>query len=262
MTSLLTIKDLHAEVEGKEILKGISLEVMPGEIHAVMGPNGSGKSTLVNTLMGHPKYKVTKGSALFQGKDILNLEPEDRAKLGLFLAFQYPKEIAGVSLRSFLFAAYNSQMQSRDSEYKKMSPIKFKKLLEENMKDLHADPNLSERPVNQGFSGGERKKAEVLQLKLLKPALALLDETDSGLDIDALKIVADGINSLRSPDFSSIIVTHYARILSYIMPDKIHVMVNGEIVESGGSELAGRLEEGGYKKYDVKEAVSIDLHAE
>lgn len=276
MTPLLSIKDLRTTVEGKEILKGISLEVMPGEIHAIMGPNGSGKSTLVNTLMGHPKYKVTSGFAAFLGKDILKMEPEDRAKLGLFLAFQYPKEIAGVSLRSFLFAAYNAQMQARDPEYKKISPIKFKKILEENMHDLHVNPNLSERPLNQGFSGGEKKKAEVLQLKILKPALALLDETDSGLDIDALKIVAEGVNSLKisSPSqtvslsikdrnlFSAIIVTHYARILSYIQPDKVHVMVNGEIVESGGSGLAEKLEDEGYKKYGVNEALSINLHTE
>ena len=281
MSELLSIKNLHAGIKGKEILKGISLEVMPGEIHAIMGPNGSGKSTLVNTLMGHPKYKVTSGSALFEGKDILKMEPDDRAKLGLFLAFQYPKEIAGVSLRSFLFSAYNAQMgargtasynaqmQSRDPNYKKMSPIKFKKLIEEKMEELHADPNLSERPVNQGFSGGEKKKAEVLQLKILEPKLALLDETDSGLDIDALKIVAEGINSLRSsapdpdpdPDpapFSAIIVTHYARILSYIKPDKIHVMVDGEIVESGGAELASKLEDEGYRQYGVENAILFE----
>ena len=253
---LLVISDLHVSVGEKQILKGVSLTVKEGELHAVMGPNGSGKSTLVNTLMGHPNYKVTKGSVEFRGKDLLAMSPDERAKNGLFLAFQYPKEIAGVPLRSFLFAAHDAVTKARDPEYKKISPIKFKEQLEECMKELKMNPSFADRPVNQGFSGGEKKKAEILQLKILKPLLALLDETDSGLDVDALKIVAEGINSLRShpspnpsPSPSFILVTHYARILEYITPDIVHVMVDGEIVESGGPEFAKELEKGGYEKF-------------
>ncbi len=258
MSSLLTIHNLRIAVEGTEVVHGLDLEVGTGEIHAIMGPNGSGKSTLVNTLMGHPKYTVEGGSAQLAGEELLDKEPWERAGLGLFLAFQYPKEIAGVSLRSFLFAAYNAQMGVRDPSQKKISPIKFKKFLEEKMKELSMDPSFADRSLNQGFSGGEKKKAEVLQLSILKPRLALLDETDSGLDIDALKIVSEGVNRMRSPDFSAIIVTHYARILGYINPDRIHVMVNGKIVESGGADLAHRLEREGYAKYGVKETASTE----
>ena len=215
-----------------------------------MGPNGSGKSTLVNTLMGHPNYKVTKGSVEFRGKDLLAMTPDERAKHGLFLAFQYPKEIAGVPLRSFLFAAYDAVTKARDSDYKKISPIKFKEQLEEHMKELKMNPSFADRPVNQGFSGGEKKKAEILQLTILKPLLALLDETDSGLDVDALKTVAKGVNSMRSPEFSAILVTHYARILEYITPDKVHVMIDGKIAESGGPEFARTLESEGYGKFE------------
>lgn len=240
LNPLLSITDLHVSVENNQILKGISLTVNEGETHAIMGPNGSGKSTLVNTLMGHPKYKVTSGSIEWKGKDVLKMSTDERAREGLFLAFQYPKEIAGVTLRSLLFAAH----RVRHSE--NVSPIKFKKHLEEVMQELHMDPTFAERSVNEGFSGGEKKKAEILQLKILKPNLALLDETDSGLDVDALKIVSDGVNSMKSPNFSSIIVTHYARILEYLTPDRVHVMVNGKIVESGGAELAGKLEKEGY----------------
>jgi len=199
--------------------------------------------------MGHPAYEVTKGEAYFQGKNLLEMKPADRACAGLFLAFQYPKEISGVTLRSFLFAAYNAQKNARDPNYKKMSPIKFKKILEQEMQELKMDSTFAERFVNQGFSGGEKKKAEILQMKVLKPTCALLDETDSGLDIDALKIVADGVNSMRSSNFSALLVTHYARILGYIAPDKVHVMVGGKIVESGGAELAKKLEEEGYAQY-------------
>ena len=246
-------------MEGKEILHGISLEVQKGEVHAIMGPNGSGKSTLAHTLMGHPKYIVTKGTVSFQGKDLLAMKPDERARSGLFLAFQYPRELAGVTFRSFLFAAY----KACHADAKKISPIKFKKIIEEKMKALSMDPAFAERSVNQGFSGGEKKKAEILQLKVLEPMLALLDETDSGLDIDALKIVAEGVNSMRrprpspspSPSFSAIIVTHYARILEYITPDKIHIMVAGRIVESGGAELANRLEKEGYERFGEKKGV-------
>jgi len=210
MPSFLQITDLHVSIEKKEILCGVSLTLEGGELHAIMGPNGSGKSTLVNTLMGHPSYKVTKGSVAFRGKDLLAMKPHERALAGLFLAFQYPKEISGVSLRSFLFAAHNAQMEARDPQYKKISPIKFKKHLEKFMQELKMESSFAERSVNQGFSGGEKKKAEILQMKVLEPTLALLDETDSGLDIDALKIVADGVNSMRSSNFSALLVTHYA----------------------------------------------------
>jgi Fe-S cluster assembly ATP-binding protein len=248
--SILDLRDLHISVDGKEIVKGIDLTIEEGQIHAIMGPNGSGKSTLVNTLMGHPGYTVEKGSVQFLGKDLLAMEPHERAQAGLFLAFQYPKEIAGVPLRSFLFAAYKAQMKARNPEMKVASPIKFKTLLEEKMKAIKMDPEFAERFVNQGFSGGEKKKAEVLQMHVLQPTLALLDETDSGLDVDALKIVAEGINAMRSEKkFSALVVTHYARILDHIHPDHVHVMVDGKIVESGGKEFALQLEEGGYEKY-------------
>jgi Fe-S cluster assembly ATP-binding protein len=270
---LLQINDLHAAVNGKEILKGVSLTIEEDELHAIMGPNGSGKSTLVNTLMGHPKYEVTKGSVTFRGKDLLAMKPDERARKGLFLAFQYPREIAGVSLRSFLFAAYNARSSTSHPEptSRRMSPVKFKALLEEKMKELSIDPSFAERAVNEGFSGGEKKKAEILQLKILEPTLALMDETDSGLDIDALKTVAGGINSMRRtpserPEdqktrkpFSILLVTHYARILSYMTPNRVHVMVGGKIVESGGDELARKLEEKGYKNYQGTTELPIKI---
>ncbi len=243
--SLLNIGNLHISVDNTEVVKGIDLIIEEGEIHAIMGPNGSGKSTFVSALMGHPAYTITKGSVEFKGEDLLKLEPHERARSGLFLAFQYPKEITGVTLRSFLFAAYNAC----HSEEKIISPIKFKKFLEGHMEELHMDTSFAERFVNKGFSGGEKKKAEILQMNVLAPSLALLDETDSGLDIDALKIVAEGINRLKSPNFSAILVTHYARILQYIKPDKVHIMVDGKIVESGGEELAHHLEKEGYKDW-------------
>jgi Fe-S cluster assembly ATP-binding protein len=251
---LLAVSNLHISVEGTEVVRGVDLTITKGEIHAIMGPNGSGKSTLVSTLMGHPAYEITQGSAKFLGKDLLALEPHERAQLGLFLAFQYPKEIAGVSLRSFLFAAYNAQMSVRDPAHKKISPIKFKKFLTEQMQELNMDPAFAERFLNQGFSGGEKKKAEVLQMKVLSPVLSLLDETDSGLDVDALKIVAAGVNSLRDPEFSALLVTHYARILEYIEPDHVHVMVGGKILESGGADFAHKLEKEGYEKYGATTA--------
>lgn len=248
--SILTIKDLHISVEDTEIVKGIDLTINKGEVHAIMGPNGSGKSTLVSTLMGHPSYEITKGSIEFMGQDLVAMEPFERALAGMFLAFQYPKEIAGVTLRSFLFAAYKAQMKARNPDMKVSSPIKFKALLEEKMKNLKMDTSFAERAVNQGFSGGEKKKAEVLQMHVLQPILSLLDETDSGLDVDALKIVSEGVNSLReNPDASFLLVTHYARILGYIKPDHVHVMIDGKIAESGGADFAKQLEEGGYEKY-------------
>ncbi len=253
--ALLDIQDLDASIDTTQIIQKLSLSVKSGEVHAIMGPNGSGKSTLVSTLMGHPKYVVNGGSILFAEKNILELPADARARLGMFLAFQYPKELAGVSLRSFLFAACDAQRQARDPAYRKMSPIKFKIQLEEEMKMLNMDPTFAERSVNQGFSGGEKKKAEVLQMRLLKPRLALLDETDSGLDVDALKIVAQGVESMRGPDFSAIIVTHYARLLEYIVPDVVHVMIAGKLVESGGPELALILEKEGYAKYGKNRSI-------
>lgn len=248
---LLSIDDLRVCVEGKEIIHGINLTTNEGEVHAIMGPNGSGKSTLVNALMGHPRYAVTSGSVVFQGNDLLAMAPHERARAGLFLAFQYPKEIAGVTLRSFLFAAYKAQMSERDPKGKITSPIKFKALLEETMKILKMDPAFMERSLNQGFSGGEKKKAEILQMHVLQPVLALLDETDSGLDVDALRTVGEGVKAMRTGKFSALIVTHYARILEYVKPDRVHVMVRGEIVESGGAELARTLENEGYAKYGI-----------
>jgi Fe-S cluster assembly ATP-binding protein len=250
---MLSIKNLHISVDGKEVVHGLTLELGEGEVHAIMGPNGSGKSTLVNTLMGSPRYNVTGGSVTFRGEDLLAMEPYERAQAGLFLAFQYPKEIAGVTLRSFLFAASKAQMTARDPTRKTLSPIKFKQLLESKMKELSMDPAFAERFVNQGFSGGEKKKAEVLQMSILEPHLSLLDETDSGLDIDALKIVAEGVNRMRSPHFSALVVTHYARLLEYLTPDRVHVMVAGKIVESSGPELARQLEQEGYRKYGISE---------
>jgi len=265
MSSLLVINDLHVSAGNKEIIRGLNLTIRPGEIHAVMGPNGSGKSTLANALMGHPAFTVTAGDVRFLGKKLLTMEPHERALAGLFLAFQYPKEIAGVTLRSFLFAAWKLQMRARSPKIPAVSPVKFKALLLEHMAALKMDPALAERAVNQKFSGGEKKKAEILQMRILSPLLAILDETDSGLDIDALKIVAKGVSDMRrhqsqvasrkSPvasrksPFSALIVTHYARLLHYLKPDYVHVMVDGRIVESGGAELAKKLEKEGYRKY-------------
>lgn len=249
MPSLLSLNNLQVSVDGTEVVSGVDLTVNPGEIHAIMGPNGSGKSSLMHGLMGHPRYTISGGSATFLDFDLLEKEPDERARAGLFLAFQYPREIAGVSLRNMLFAAYKSQMEERDPDAKILSPIKFNAFLEETAASLHIDPSFIERDLNKGFSGGEKKKAEVLQMAVLSPRLALLDETDSGLDIDALKVVSEGVNSLRSSEFSAIVVTHYARILQYLKPDHVHIMVSGKIVRSGGSELAEQLEQEGYGGY-------------
>lgn len=253
MPFLLSIKDLRVAVGDKEIVKGLSLEIPAGEVHALMGPNGSGKSSLVHALMGHPNYAIVAGSVTFEEKDLFAMPPHERAMAGLFLAFQYPREIAGVTLRSFLFAAHKAQATAR--EEKPLTILQFKDRLDERMRALHMDPAFAERSLNKGFSGGEKKKAEVLQMDILRPRLALLDETDSGLDVDALKIVAEGVQALRSPQSSALVVTHYARILQYLKPDRVHVMINGSIVESGGPELAHALEKDGYKKYVTKKIV-------
>jgi len=253
--ALLSVSKLRVGIEKKVVVRDLSLSIRPGEIHAIMGPNGSGKSTFVSALMGHPHYDVTGGSAKFHGKDLLTLSADERARAGLFLAFQYPRDVRGVTLRSFLFAAYQAQMTERFPKRKRLSPLQFATLLEKHAKKLHMDPLFLDRSVNQGFSGGEKKKSEVLQMKILSPDLALLDETDSGLDVDALKTVAEGVNSMRSPTFSALIVTHYARLLTYIVPDYVHVMVQGQIVESGGENLAHILEKEGYARYGVKDRI-------
>ena len=236
----LEIVDLHAEIDGKEILRGIDLVVNKGEVHALMGPNGSGKSTLANVLMGHPKYKVTKGDVRYQGESILGWSPDQRARSGLFLSFQYPTAIPGVTMVNFLRQALNA------TAGKELPVREFRTRLTEKMKLLKMDQSFARRYVNEGFSGGEKKRAEVLQMSLLEPTVAVMDETDSGLDIDALRTVAEGINALRSPDMSILLITHYQRILNYVTPDRVHVLYRGRIVRSGGRELAAELEEKGY----------------
>ena len=241
---MIEIKNLHASVNGREILKGIHLTVKAGEVHAIMGPNGSGKSTLAQVLAGHPSYTVTDGEVLFEGRDLLDMEPEERAHAGVFLAFQYPVEIPGVSNSYFLKAGLNEIRKSRGQD--ELDSMQFLKLLKEKMKFVEMDPSFINRPVNEGFSGGEKKRNEILQMAVLDPKLSILDETDSGLDIDALKIVSHGVNKLKSPSNATIVVTHYQRLLNYIVPDFVHVLVNGKIVKSGGKELALELEANGY----------------
>jgi Fe-S cluster assembly ATP-binding protein len=236
----LEIQNLHVRTDEREILHGVDLTISKGETHALMGPNGSGKSTLANTLMGNPAYEITEGRVLLDGEDITEAEPDDRAKLGLFLAFQYPVSIPGVSVANFLRTAVNA---------KRDEPIKVKEfgaLLKKNMEVLRVEREFTSRYLNDGFSGGEKKRAEILQMAMLEPAYAVLDETDSGLDIDALRIVADGVNALRGPDMGALIITHYTRILGYVRPDFVHIMLNGRIVQEGGPELADTLEEKGY----------------
>jgi Fe-S cluster assembly ATP-binding protein len=242
---MLEIKGLRAAVGENEILRGIQLRVRAGEVHAIMGPNGSGKSTLAQVLAGHPAYTVTAGSVTLDGQDLLELEPEERAQAGVFLAFQYPVEIAGVTNAYFLRAAYNALRKARGQE--ELDPIDFLDLLEEKLKLVGWGPEIMQRAVNSGFSGGEKKRNEILQMAILEPKLAILDETDSGLDIDALRIVADGVNALRRPDRATIVVTHYQRLLNFIVPDFVHVLVDGQIVKSGGKELALELEARGYE---------------
>jgi Fe-S cluster assembly ATP-binding protein len=242
---VLEIRGLRASAGDKEILKGVDLVVQPGEVHAIMGPNGSGKSTLAQVLAGHPAYTVTDGTVRFQGADLLEVEPEARAQAGLFLAFQYPVEITGVSNAYFLRAAYNAVRKARGEE--ELDPMDFLDLLEQKLKLVEWEPEIMSRAVNSGFSGGEKKRNEILQMAVLEPALAILDETDSGLDIDALRIVAKGVNSLRRADRATVVVTHYQRLLDYIVPDYVHVIADGRIVKSGGRELALELEAKGYE---------------
>lgn len=241
---MLEVKNLHVQVDDKEILKGMDIAVAPGEVHSIMGPNGSGKSTLAQVLAGRETYEVTEGEITFQGKDLLDLEPEERACEGIFLAFQYPVEIPGVANTYLLREALNAKREYQDE--KPLKHIEFAKLAKEKMKALGIDEDLLKRSVNAGFSGGEKKRNEIFQMQILEPTLAVLDETDSGLDIDALKIVANGVNSMRDSGRSFIVITHYQRLLNYIVPDFVHVMVDGKIVRSGGKELAHELEEKGY----------------
>ena len=243
--ALLEIKDLHATADGAEILKGITLSVDAGEVHAIMGPNGSGKSTLAQVLAGHPAYEVTAGSVTFGGADLLDMEAEARAHAGMFLAFQYPVEIPGVTNAYFLRASYNAVQKARGLE--ELDPMEFLDLLEERLKLVEWGPEIMERAVNFGFSGGEKKRNEILQMAVLEPKLAVLDETDSGLDIDALRIVAKGVNALRRPDSATLLVTHYQRLLDHIVPDQVHVLAAGRIVKSGDKELALELEARGYE---------------
>ncbi len=236
----LEIRGLHVEVAGKEILKGVDLKVSKGEVAALMGPNGSGKSTLAYTLMGHPKYGITSGKIFFRGEDITSMPVNERAKRGIFLSFQYPQEIPGVTMSNFLRTAYAS------AKGKKISVMDFMKLLKEKMKLLRMEDSFASRYLNEGFSGGEKKRAEILQMAVLQPEMAILDETDSGLDIDALRIVAEGVNSLSGPDMGMLVITHYQRLLNYIKPDRVHILVRGKVVKSGGPGLANQLEELGY----------------
>jgi Fe-S cluster assembly ATP-binding protein len=245
MSTLLEIKNLHATVEGNEILRGVDLTVNTGEIHAIMGPNGSGKSTLAKVLAGHPSYVVTEGEVLYEGSNLLELEPDERARTGVFLAFQYPVEIPGVTNSSFLRLAYNQSAERRGWE--ELDPLEFDDLLRERMKLVDMDYSFASRAVNQGFSGGEKKRNEILQLAVLDPKLAVLDETDSGLDIDSLRTVATAVNSLAKPTNAFVLVTHYQRLLDYITPHFVHVFANGRIVKSGGKDLAHELEEKGYE---------------
>ena len=242
--ALLEIKNLHAEIEGNEILKGLDLDVNPGEVHAIMGPNGSGKSTLASVLAGREEFEVTDGSITYDGEDLLEMEPDERAQKGVFLAFQYPVELPGVSMTNFLRQAMNSVREARGQEA--LGAVEFLGQMREKAKLVQMEADLTKRSVNEGFSGGEKKRNEIFQMALLEPRLAVLDETDSGLDIDALRIVADGVNQLRQEGRAFVVITHYQRLLNYIVPDVVHVLVGGRIVRSGGKELALELEEKGY----------------
>ncbi len=253
--TILSVQNLTAEVDGVEILKGLSLEIKAGEIHAIMGPNGSGKSTFSKVLTGHPAYKVTGGEVFFKGQNLFDLEPQDRAREGIFLSFQYPLEIPGVSNLDFLRVAYNSKQKHKGLE--EIDAFDFDDLIQEKLEIVKMNPAFLERSVNEGFSGGEKKRNEILQMALLEPTLAILDETDSGLDIDALRIVANGVNQLTRPDNAVLMITHYQRLLDYIVPDYIHVMEGGRIVTTGGKELAFELEERGYDWITDREPVEV-----
>lgn len=244
--SELVIRNLHAQIGGQEILRGVNLTVKQGEVHALMGPNGTGKSTLAYVLMGHPGYEVTEGEVIYKSYNILELEPDQRAQLGIFLAFQYPVAIPGVTLANFLRTAINARRKAENPNDKGIPIPEFRKLLKEKMDLLKMDHSFAGRYLNDGFSGGEKKRAEILQMAILKPEIAILDETDSGLDIDALRVVSDGVNALRGDDLGVLVITHYQRILNYIKPDVVHIMLGGRIVESGGPDLAIHLEEHGY----------------
>lgn len=254
---LLSVKDLTAEVDGNPILKGVNLEVRAGEIHAIMGPNGSGKSTFSKALAGHPAYEVTGGAAIFQERNLLEMEPEERARAGVFLAFQYPLEIPGVSNLDFLRVAYNSRRKEQGLE--ELDAFDFDDLIQEKLAVVKMDAAFLNRSVNEGFSGGEKKRNEILQMALLEPKIAILDETDSGLDIDALKIVANGVNQLANPENATILITHYQRLLNYIVPDYVHVMAGGRIIKSGGKELALELESRGYDWLLEKAATEVGV---
>jgi Fe-S cluster assembly ATP-binding protein len=249
----LVIRGLHASIDGAEILKGVDLELSKGEVHAIMGPNGSGKSTLAHVLMGHPAYEVTGGEVIFKGEEVLELEPNERSQLGLFLAFQYPAAIPGVTVANFLRMAVNAHRRDEDGNENPIRIPEFRKLLQESMEQLKIDRSMTSRYLNDGFSGGEKKRMEMLQMAMLRPEIAILDETDSGLDIDALRIVADGVNSLVGPDMGTLVITHYSRLLRYIKPQHVHVLVDGRIVRSGGPEVADELERDGYAPYGVVE---------
>ena len=253
----LTIKDLHVSIDGKEILKGLNLSVKNGEVHAIMGPNGTGKSTLAYALMGHPAYEVTQGQILFNGENILDKGPDQRSRLGLFLAFQYPVAIPGVTVANFLRTALNAHRKAYNPEDKGIPIPEFRKILIEKMNLLKMDTKFAGRYLNDGFSGGEKKRAEILQMATLQPRIAILDETDSGLDIDALRIVSEGVNALTGPDLGVVVITHYQRLLNYIKPQFVHIMFNGTIVESGGPDLALKLEEQGYDWVREKYKVAI-----
>src|SRR5512140_2267520 len=251
--SQLEIKNLHVNIEGKEILKGLDLTVEQGKVHAIMGPNGTGKSTLAYTLMGHPSYAVSEGEVIYKGQNVLELEPDERARLGIFLAFQYPVAIPGVTVANFLRTALNARRRAANPEDKGMPIPEFRKMLKEKMELLKMDNVFAGRYLNDGFSGGEKKRAEILQMATLKPEIAILDETDSGLDIDALRIVSEGVNALSGPEMGVLVITHYQRLLNYIKPGFVHIMMGGRIVESGGPDLALSLEEHGYDWIREKE---------
>jgi len=260
MGSTLEIRNLHVAVEGEDtkILRGVDLTIKQGEVHALMGPNGSGKSTLANVLMGNPAYEVLDGEIILDGEDITEMDPDERSRLGMFLAFQYPVAIPGVTVANFLRHAINARLKAEDPESKGMPIPKFARMMRSKMDQLKMDHSFAGRYLNEGFSGGEKKRAEILQMAVLEPSIAILDETDSGLDIDALRIVAEGVNTLKGPNMGALVITHYQRILDYVQPEYVHIMFNGQIVESGGADLAMKLEESGYDWVREKYAVPTE----